>query len=171
MASAEFSCVIKKFGMNAGERSGWHYLLIPSSCANKILPGRKKSFRVKGLIDQHPVSRVALLPDGNGNFILPFNVQLRKSTGKIAGEKVLLKLEADESEYILDKDLIDCLEDDADAKTYFYSLSPSHRNYFSKWIESAKTSSTKEKRLAMTLNALSKNMGYPEMLRNQKSNK
>ncbi len=171
MATTEFTSVIDKFDSNKGEKSGWYYLLIPSALSKKLSPGSKKSFRVKGFIDNHQINRVALLPDGNGNFIMPLNQQIRKSTGKTAGEKVHLKIEVDESEYIPDADLMNCLDDDADAKKYFFSLSPSHRNYFSKWIESAKTNSTKEKRLVMTMNALSEKMGFPDMLRAQKSRK
>ena len=34
----------------------------------------------------------------------------------------------------------------------------------SKWIASAKTEETKAKRIVMSVNALSKQMGYPEMI-------
>jgi hypothetical protein len=47
-------------------------------------------------------------------------------------------------------------------------LPGSHRNYFSKWIDSAKTDATKTKRIAMAVNALSKKWGYPEMMRNSR---
>lgn len=169
MTVIAFHSIIEKFGKNEGEKSGWFYLLIPASQSEKLMPGRGKSFRVKGFIDRHPVSRLALLPDGEGNFILPLNQQIRKAISKNTGSKVSIKIEVDSSEYKLDDDLLACLEDDSEAKKYFFSLSSSHQNYFSKWIESAKTVSTKEKRLTLAIDALSKQMGYPEMLRAQKA--
>jgi hypothetical protein len=41
--------------------------------------------------------------------------------------------------------------------------------YFSKWIEEAKTSQTKTKRIAMAVTALGLGQGYPEMIRANKS--
>ena len=40
--------------------------------------------------------------------------------------------------------------------------------YFSKYIESAKTSATKAKRIALTMEAMLKGMSYPEMIRANK---
>jgi uncharacterized protein YdeI (YjbR/CyaY-like superfamily) len=99
---------------------------------------------------------------------MPLNQQIRKAIQKKVGDEVQLRLEVDHSEYPLNTDLTACLEDDLEAGGHFYSLTPSHRNYFSKWIDSAKTDATKEKRIAMALNAHSRKMGFPEMLREQK---
>ena len=169
MTAVKFNGVIEKFGKNEGDKSGWFYVLIPSSLSGKLMPGRRKSFRVKGYINHHPVSRLAVLPDGDGNFIMPLNLQIRKSIRKNSGTSVSVNIEVDKSVFKTDKDLIACLKDDQEAKAYFSNLTPSHQNYFSKWIESAKTVSTKEKRLIMAMDALSKQMGYPEMLRAQKT--
>ena len=42
----------------------------------------KKSFRVKGLLDKHTIKQVAVMPMGDGTFILPLNADIRKATGK-----------------------------------------------------------------------------------------
>ncbi len=42
----------------------------------------KQSFRVKGLLDNHPIAQTALLPAGDGAFILPINAAMRKGIGK-----------------------------------------------------------------------------------------
>jgi uncharacterized protein YdeI (YjbR/CyaY-like superfamily) len=60
------------------------------------------------------------------------------------------------------------MEDDPGALDYFKKLPPSHQNYYSKWIESAKTDITKAKRIALTLNACSKKMSFSQMMRLQK---
>ena len=79
-----------------------------------------------------------------------------------------VKLQVDPEGYKLNEDFVACLNDDPAARNFFDTLSGSHRNYFSKWIDSAKTEPTKTKRIAMAVNALSKKWGYPEMLRNRK---
>lgn len=68
-----------------GEKTGWMYIEIPVDIATKLNPDCKKSFRVKGKLDSYPVEKVALLPMGKGNFIMPFNAQMRKATGKRNG--------------------------------------------------------------------------------------
>jgi len=165
-----FTGIIKQFG-SQGEKTGWHYIEIPNEIAEQIKPNNKKSFRVKGKIDDHKISGIALLPMGGGNFIIALNAGLRKSIHKRKGAMIKLMLQEDKKGYELNADFKACLEDDADASKYFNSLPLSHRNYFSKWIDSAKTEQTKTKRIAAALNALSKNYGYGEMLREMKKDR
>jgi len=105
---------------------------------------------------------------GEGNFIMPLNAAMRKATGKKLGDKLKVSLQADDSEFILSEDFIACLQDDPVAYDFFQTLSGSHQKYFSKWIDSAKTSYTKTKRIVMAVTALSKKQGYPEMIRANK---
>jgi hypothetical protein len=34
-----------------GEKTGWNYIEIPAAAAQKLKPGNKKIFRVKGMLD------------------------------------------------------------------------------------------------------------------------
>ncbi len=108
---------------------------------------------------------------GDGKFIIPFNATMRKGTGKKHGDKVKVFLESDESKFVMNADFVACLNDDPMANSYFKTLSAGHQRYFSKWIDSAKTSSTKTKRIVMAVNALARKMGFPEMLREEKRSK
>jgi hypothetical protein len=164
----KFTAEILKFGKQ-GEKTGWTYIEVPAAQAKKLKPGFKKSFRVKGKLDASPIRAVALLPMGDGDFIMPLNAAMRKAIRKRNGDKLLVSLEEDKSEFIFDADFIVCLEDDPPALKYFKTLSGSHQRYFSKWIQTAKTDATKAKRIAMAVNALARNMGYPEMLREGKA--
>ena len=76
-----------------------------------------------------------------------------------------LQLEEDKSEFVFNKDFMDCLKDDPPAMEHFKSLTGSHQRYFSKWIDDAKTEPTRVKRISMAVNALGKKWGYPEMIR------
>lgn len=162
-----FTTTIQKFDRK-GEKTGWSYLEISSKQAQRLKPGCRVSFRVKGTIDKHEISGVALLPMGDGNFIMPFNAAMRKATGKSAGATVRVSLEVDEKGYQLNKDLIACLRADPIAYDFFKTLPGAHQRYFSKWIDSAKTPATKTKRLVMAVEALSRRMGYAEMIRANK---
>jgi uncharacterized protein YdeI (YjbR/CyaY-like superfamily) len=64
-----------------------------------------------------------------------------------------------------------CLHDEPKAWDFFKVLPGSHQRYFSKWIDSAKTEETKANRIAQAVNALAKQLGYPEMLRASKKDK
>ena len=165
-----FTTIIKKFAKQ-GEKTGWTYIDVPEKIAVQLKEDNKKSFRVKGKLDSFSIKGVALIPMGGGDFIMALNADLRKGTGKMKGDKIVVQIALDEKGYQLPADFIDCLQDEPAAATFFKTLSKGHQNYFGKWIESAKTIDTKTKRMAMAVNALRKKMGYPEMIRAAKKEK
>ncbi|MDB5280751.1 MAG: hypothetical protein JWR61_5706 [Ferruginibacter sp.] len=163
----QFTTTILKFG-EQGEKTGWTYIVIPAALAQQLSPGNKKSFRVKGKLDEHPISGMALIPMGAGDFIMALKADLRKAIGKQKGAQLQVQLAVDKKPYEVNKWLMECLQDEPAAMQYFQSLPKSHQHYFSKWIESAKTEPTKTKRIAMAVNAISKKMNFGQMLRSAK---
>ncbi len=166
----KFTALLQKFN-EQGEKTGWTYFVIPAEIAEQIKPGYKKIFRVKGKLDNFKILGVAIMPMGDGSFILPVNAAMRKATGKRKGALITAMLEADDAALKLNEDFINCLNDEPAALQYFNTLNGSHRNYFSKWIDSAKTEPTKTKRIVMAVSALSRKMGYSEMMHEQKAKK
>jgi hypothetical protein len=160
----KFTTTILKFN-EQGEKTGWTYIKIPSILAEQLYPGNKKSFRVKGKLDDFSVKGIALLPMGEGDFIMAINATMRKAIGKQKGATLQVQLEIDKIAYQLNTAMMECLADEPNALLYFKSLPKSHQNYFSKWIESAKTAPTRAKRIAMTVNAMLKKMNFGQMLR------
>ena len=165
-----FSTKIQRFAKQ-GEKTGWSYIEISQKNADKINPGVRKSYRVKGTIDSFKIQKVSILPMGEGGFILPMNATLRKGTGKTAGDAVKVSLELDGRSLQLNADFIACVKDDARAYEFFQTLPRGHQNYFSKWIDDAKTMATKTKRITMAVIALAQKQGYPEMIRANKTMK
>lgn len=165
-----FSTKIKRFG-KMGEKTGWTYITLSAAQAQRLNPGRKTGYRVKGTLDQYPIQRTALLPMGQGVFILPLNAKMRKAIGKEMGDPLTVSLDVDDRSIPPSADFMKCLKDDARAIAHFKTLSGSHQRYFSKWIEEAKTVQTKTKRITMAVIALASGQGYPEMLRANKSKK
>lgn len=163
-----FSTRILKF-QNKGEKTGWRYIEISKRQAEQLKPNNKVSFRVKGLLDQYPIEKTALLPMGEGDFILPINGTIRKAIGKKEGDALKVQLELDERAIQLSSDFIKCLKDEPKAYAFFKALPKSHQNYFSKWIESAKTIQTKTKRITMAVVGLSAGQNYGEMIRANKT--
>ena len=162
----QFKATIKKF-KDKGEKSGWTYIEISKEIILQIKGDHKKSFRIKGKLDNYPIKRIALLPMGEGNFIMPLNATMRKGIKKNSGT-LIANLEEDQSEFQLNPDFSDCLDEDEQAKNYFLKLPNGHKNYFNNWINSAKSAATIAKRIAMVLDALSHKMDFGEMIRNQK---
>jgi hypothetical protein len=163
----QFNTRILKFDKQ-GEKTGWTYIDIPVDIAIQLKPGNKKSFRVRGFLDKFAIQSVALIPMGEGNFIMALNASMRKQIGKREGAMLTVTLEEDTSPIVLNVEFMDCLADDPAAHKFFNSLTKSHQHYFSKWIESAKTEETKTKRIVNALHALSRGWGYPEMIRSLK---
>jgi len=160
----KFEAILNQFAQ-MGEKTGWTYIEVPSAVADRLKPNNKKSFRVKGSLDKLPIKSVALIPMGGGNFIMAVNSSMRKSLGKRKGASILVQISPDLEKIPLSAELLACLNDEPQAQKFFQSLAPSHQLYFSKWIETAKTLTTKTRRLSMAVNALSRSMNYGQMLR------
>ena len=160
----QFKTTIQKFG-EQGEKTGWTYIEIPAAMAQQLKPGNKKSFRVKGKLDTYKIAGIALIPMGGGSFIMAINADMRRKIHKRHGAMLQVQLQEDKQDYQLNKDFIDCLDDDPTAKAFFQTLTGSHQRYFSKWIDAAKTEPTRVKRITLAVTALAKKWGYPEMIR------
>lgn len=159
-----FTATIHKFEKQ-GEKSGWSYIEIPADLAQQLMPGNKKSFRVKGKLDQFKISGVTMIPMGAGNFIIAINADMRKGTGKKHGAMLQVQLEVDKKEYQLNPDLLECLADEPKAYQAFNAMPRSFQNYYSKWIDSAKTDPTKAKRIAAAVSSLAAGINFSEMIR------
>lgn len=165
-----FTTTILKFA-SQGEKTGWTYITIPAAIAQQLKPGNKKSFRVKGKLDNYAFNLIALLPMGEGDFIMALNNTIRKAIRKQKGDSLKVQLEVDDKTIQLSPELLECLADEPAALAAFNKMPVSHRHYYSKWIESAKTEATKTKRIAHTVTALSKGIDYGTMLRSLQKDK
>ena len=165
-----FTAKLEKFGAQ-GEKTGWTYIEIPKKIAQKIKPGQKKSFRIKGKIDDYVFKGGSTLPMGEGDFIFAINATIRKKIKKFKGDTVTVVMEEDKAPVKHNKDLLDCLKEDKKAQAAWDKIPNSHKNYYSKWIETAKTDATKAKRIAMVLDGLPKGWTFGEMLRAARENK
>ena len=159
-----FTGTIRKFG-SQGEKTGWSYLEIPAKIAEQIKPGTKKSYRVKGKLDNYKIEQVSLLPMGEGNFIIPLNAAIRRGIKKNVGAMVKLQLAEDKRELEICQELIECLNDEPAASKNFNKLPPSHQRYYSKWILSAKTDQTRAKRIAKAIEGLINNKTFGETMK------
>ena len=161
----EFNTIMLQFEAQ-GEKTGWTYIEIPADIAQQLKPGNKKSFRVKGMLDGLAVAGMALMPMGGGNFILALKADVRRAIRKNAGAMLTVKLEEDK-DYKLEvpADLQECFDFEPEALQQFNSLPKSHRDYFIKWIESAKTNETRAKRIVNTVNAMLRKWDYGTMIR------
>ncbi|GAB4021957.1 YdeI/OmpD-associated family protein [Spirosoma koreense] len=170
-----FTTILQKFG-EKGDKTRWTYIEIPIAVTDELKPGQKTSFRVKGSLDQYSIKQVALLPMGKsvprisdgleGGFMMPINAGMRRGIGKDEeGTPIQVNLEVDTDPLPQSADLLTCLDDEPDALKFFASLAKSHQNYFSKWIEDAKTPETKADRIAKALRGLSMRMSFGETIR------
>lgn len=163
----QFTATIKRFGKQ-GEKTGWTYIEVPEDLAQQLVPGNKKGFRVKGFLDKYRFERISLLPMGGGNFIMTLNAAIRKGIHKKAGAMLEVKMKVDDRPILPPSDLMLCLEDEPKALANFNKLAKSHQNYFTNWINEAKTEPTRTKRIAKTVNSLLNGMDFGETIRSLK---
>jgi hypothetical protein len=165
--SVQFAAQLHQFE-EQGEKTGWTYLIVPGELAEELRPGSKKSFRVKGLLDKFAIKTVAVMPMGNGDFILPFNKDMRQGTQKKKGAMVQVSISLDTDDIALPNGFADCLADEPEAKKFFDDMRPSHRHYFIKWIQGVKSDAAQSKRMAMVITALSNKQDFVTMIRANK---
>ncbi|MBY0244683.1 MAG: YdeI/OmpD-associated family protein [Sphingobacteriaceae bacterium] len=160
-----FDAEIERFD-NKGEKTGWYYVFVPQQLAHKIKPNEKRSFRVKGSIDKVLISGLALLPMGEGDFILVLNLPLRKKINKTEGSFVKVNLAFDADFKIeMPEDLQSCLAAEAELLERFLKLNKGHQNYFINWLNTAKTENTRTKRIVMIVEAMENKFDFPQMIR------
>lgn len=163
-----FEAEIERFE-RMGEKTGWTFVFIPMEIANQIKPDTKKSYRVKGKLDQVKVQGLAFTPMGEGNFILALKASLRKELKKEEGAMLKLALEEDKDFKIeMPDDLELCLMEERHCLDNFLKLSKSHQNYYINWLNTAKTEPTRTKRLTQIVIAMDKRMDFSEMMRSNK---
>jgi hypothetical protein len=160
----QFKAIIKKF-QDQGEKTSWSYISIPPEISEQIKPGVRKSYRVKGFLDDYAIKQTAVLPMGNGAFILPLKAEIRKAIRKSEGSRVKIILEEDNKPLKISDELMSCLEDSPGAKQKFTSMPSSHQMYYSKWIESGKTVQTRAKRIHNTIIGMERNLSFAEVLK------
>jgi hypothetical protein len=160
----KFKTTLLKFG-KMGEKSGWTYIEIPENLAQVLKPGNRKTFRVAGRLDACLIKGVALMPMGEGNFIMPVNATMRKALKKQSGDELLVEIYEDTAPFKIDKDLKEALLIEKQANTFWNTLPKSEQRYFSKWITSAKTKETKANRIAKAIVGLERKQKFGEMLR------
>jgi hypothetical protein len=164
----EFKTIILQFAEH-GEKTGWSYIEIPADLAQQLKPGNKRSFRVKGMLDSLPVSGMALMPMGNGGFIMALKADIRKAIHKNSGAMLQVSLEEDiEFKIEMPDDLKECFDFEPEAFDFYNTLPKLHRDYFIKWINQAKTIETRAKRIVSTINAMLRKWNYGQMMREMK---
>ncbi len=164
----EFKAIILQFD-EQGEKTGWSYIAVPGHLSAQIKPANRKSFRVRGMLDGFAVAGIALMPMGNGDFIMPLKAEIRKGIHKNAGAMLTVTIEEDVDYKVeIPEDLQECFDFEPDAFDFFNSLPKSHGNYFIKWINEAKTAETRAKRIVNTVNAMLRKWRYNDMMRELK---
>jgi len=162
-----FEAEIERFA-KMGEKTGWTFVFVPMAIADKIKPGCKKSYRVKGKLDDLDIAGMSMVPMGEGNFIIALKASLRKTLKKQEGARLKIKLEEDKDFKIeMPEDLELCLMEEPQLMDNFIKLPKSHQNYYINWLNTAKTETTRTKRLTQIVVAMDKQLSFGEMIKGQ----
>ena len=102
---------------------------------------------------------------GDGSYILAIKKELQKALGIKPGDELSASLQVDSSELTIDESLLACLEDEPQARDFLKGLAASHQKYFSNYVASAKTETTKARRIAAIIHALQHKWDYATMIK------
>lgn len=125
---------------------------VPPEVVANLGTGRRPSVRVTINGYTYP-STVATM---GGAFMLPVSAEVRAGAGVAAGDAVDVDIELDTEprEVSVPPDLGDALDHDADARRFFDGLSYSNKRRVVLSVEEAKTTETRQKRIAKAVTTL-----------------
>ncbi len=125
---------------------------VPAQIIEELGSGKRP--RVRVTINDYTY-RSTVAPMG-GIFMLPASAEVRERAGIAAGNtvEVEIQLDTEPREVTLPTDFAAALDGDADAKQFFDGLSYSNKQRLVLAIEGAKTSETRQRRIASTVSKL-----------------
>lgn len=133
-------------------KGGWTFARIPE------IPQNKNTWfgwvKVSGMIDDYEFKNHTLMPMGNGTLFFSVKAEIRKKIKKEAGDYVHLILYTDKSVHDVERDLLDCLQDEPKALSFYQKLGSSDQKAFIDWIGTSKSEQIKEERLAKSIDLL-----------------
>lgn len=162
-----FKAIIQK-SPSRDQRAGWTYVEIPPDLIVRLRLKNRREFRIKGLIDDVKIERLACYPVKDGDFILVLNAPLRKQLGKKEGATISVKFEKDDAGALKSKELLDCLKEDKPAEKQFNSITLAQQNYFHNYILSAKGIDTRAGRILNSIHAMHQKQDFGAMIRSLK---
>ena len=127
-------------------------ILVPEDVVTSLGSSRRPPVRVtiKGHTYRSTVAHMG------GEYLVGISAENREAAGVKAGEDVAVDIELDTEPRVLTvpPDLAEALGRDARARAFFDSLSYSNKQRFVLPIEGAKTTETRQRRIAKTVSAL-----------------
>ena len=137
-----------------GDDTDWTFLLVPIEVSSK-LPRRGRT-SVEGTLNGHPF-KTTLEPDGQKSHWMKVDKELSNAAGVSGGEQVEVTMQAldEEPEPQLPTDLGSALEADDEARKTWEATTTLSRVDWIHWVESAKQSKTRKKRIEDACDMLS----------------
>ncbi len=123
----------------------WTFLNVPFNVQETF--GIKGRVSVKGTVNGTPF-RSSLMPHGDGSHFLVVNKDIQRVAKAGPGDTVCVELELDTTRRTVDvpEDLASALSG-GEVQTNFDKMSYSHKKEYVDWIESAKKSETRARRI------------------------
>jgi len=128
-------------------------IVVPDEVVTAFAHGKRVPVKVTIDGDYTYANTIASM---GGRFLLSFNAETRKATGRVAGDEVEVRLELDDAPraVALPPDLAAALEKDPAASAAWEALSYSRKKEHATAVESAKKEETRVRRLEKVLEAL-----------------
>lgn len=139
-------------------KGGWTYVVLPEVMQDKSAPFGW--VQVKGTIDGYPIKNYKLMPMGNGKLFLPIKAAIRKVISKTTGDTVHVILYPDNDPLEIPETFLVCLQDEPLAYQHFLVFTEGQKKEYVDWINTAKTDTTKVKRIANAVNRISKKLTF-----------
>lgn len=135
-------------------KGGWTFARIPEVPLHQHAPFGWA--RVRGFIDDFELQSYKLMPMGDGSLFLPVKAAIRKLIKKEAGDSVHVILYDDELPDEVPQEILDCLENEPEAKAQFNQLTDDQRKFRMNIIYSTKNEESKAEAIVRMIEELSR---------------
>jgi hypothetical protein len=131
----------------------WTFVSIPFNVEDAY--GARGQVKVRGAVNGQPY-RGSAMPQGDGSHYLVVNKALRDAAGVTTGDTVHVEMEPDTEvrQVEIPTDLRAAVDADPAAREAFDRFSYSHQKAYVEWIQEARATATRQRRIARAVEML-----------------
>jgi hypothetical protein len=138
-------------------KGGMHYIDVPDAVAKQFT--KTKPVRVVCTLDDKLDFHCAIRPKGGGEFYINIGTPIRSKAKLKLGQKILVSLRVDKSEYgrKMPKELKELLQQDEKGNKLFHELLPNKQRAIIYYVDGAKSIDKRIERAIMMIERLKNN--------------
>lgn len=150
----EFSAPLERFGVGKSRKIWYNVLFLPAELRAQLPFNQYPRLRVEGEIADHPIEN-AFIPAGDGRNYVIVGPEIMEGADLTIGREILMRFAiADQDHVDVPEELEKRLAGDRHSERRWKALTPGKKRMLAQHVRSAKTDTTRSRRIEEALEAL-----------------